>query len=40
MNIFENYLPKIHKIILKIETLKLNTLENFENINLEVPPII
>ena len=39
MNIFENYLPKINKIILENkETLKLNTLENFENINLEVPP--
>ena len=31
MNIFENYLPKINKIILdNKETLKLNTLENLK----------
>ncbi len=39
MNIFENYLSKINKIILENKkTLKLSILENLENINLEVPP--
>ena len=39
MNIFENYLSKINKIILENkEILKLKNLENLNNINLEVPP--
>ena len=39
MNIFENYLSKINKIILdNKEDLKLPILENLDNINLEVPP--
>ncbi len=39
MNIFENYLSKINKIILNNkDNLKLTTLENLDNINLEVPP--
>ena len=39
MNIFENYLSKINKIILdKQKILKLKILENIDNINLEVPP--
>ncbi len=39
MNIFENYLSKINKIILENkETLKLKNLQNLDNINLEVPP--
>ena len=40
MNIFENYLSKINKIILdNKKLLKLNILENLNNINLEVPPV-
>ena len=39
MNIFENYLSKINKIILdNKKILKLTILENLDNINLEVPP--
>ncbi len=39
MNIFENYLSKINKIILDNKNfLKLSILEKLENINLEVPP--
>ena len=39
MNIFENYLSKINKIILdKQKILKLKILENIDNVNLEVPP--
>ena len=39
MNIFENYLSKINKIILENkEILKLKNLQNLDNINLEVPP--
>ena len=39
MNIFENYLSKINKIILdNKKILKLRILENLNNINLEVPP--
>ena len=39
MNIFENYLSKINKVILNNkDDLKLTILENLDNINLEVPP--
>ena len=39
MNIFENYLSKISKIIIdNKKNLKLSVLENLNNINLEVPP--
>ncbi len=39
MNIFENYLSKINKIVLdNKKILKLTILENLDNINLEVPP--
>ena len=39
MNIFENYLSKINKIILdNNKTLKITNLDNLDNINLEVPP--
>ena len=39
MNIFENYLSKINKIILdKQKILKLKILGNIDNVNLEVPP--
>ena len=39
MNIFENYLSKINKIILdNKKILKLKILENLNNVNLEVPP--
>ena len=39
MNIFENYLSKINKVILdNKDNLKLSILENLDNINLEVPP--
>ena len=39
MNIFENYLSKINKIILdNKKILKLSILDNLENISLEVPP--
>ena len=39
MNIFENYLSRINKIILdNKKILKLTNLENIDNINLEVPP--
>ena len=39
MNIFENYLSKINKIILDNQKiLKLKILENIDNVNLEVPP--
>ena len=40
MNIFDNYLLIITKIILKNKniTLNLNNLKNLENVNIEVPP--
>ena len=39
MNIFENYLSKINKIILDNQKiLKLKILEDIGNVNLEVPP--
>ena len=39
MNIFDNYLSKINKIILENkEGLQLQNLENLKNVNLEVPP--
>ena len=39
MNIFENYLSKINEIIsYNKKSLKLTTLNNLNNINLEVPP--
>ncbi len=39
MNIFENYLSKINKVILdNKDNLELTILENLDNINLEVPP--
>ena len=39
MNIFENYLIKINKLILKNKnSLELYNLDNLTNINLEVPP--
>ena len=39
MNIFDNYLLKITKIILKNkESLNLDNLKNLENVNIEVPP--
>ncbi len=39
MNIFDNYLAKISKLILdNKESLKLKNLDNLKNINLEVPP--
>ncbi len=39
MNIFENYLSKINKIILdNKEILKLSIIDNLNNVNLEVPP--
>ena len=39
MNIFDNYLLIITKIILKNkESLNLDNLENLENVNIEVPP--
>ncbi len=39
MNIFENYLSRINKIIIdNKKVLRLSTLENLNNINLEVPP--
>ncbi len=39
MNIFDNYLQKINNLILKNKgILKLKSLENLDNINLEVPP--
>ncbi len=39
MNIFENYLLKINKIIIdNKKNLKLSVLENLSNVNLEVPP--
>ena len=39
MNIFENYLIKINKLILKNKNfLELYNLDNLKNINLEVPP--
>ena len=39
MNIFENYLSKINKIILENkDILNLKTTENLKNVNLEVPP--
>ena len=39
MNIFENYLSKINKIILdNRKILKLSILENIDDVNLEVPP--
>ncbi len=39
MNIFENYLKKINKVILDNQNLlNLNKIENIKNVNLEVPP--
>ena len=39
MNIFVNYLPKIHKVILENKkNLRIQILDNFKNVNLEVPP--
>ena len=39
MNIFDNYLLKINKIIIdNKQILKLSVLENLNNVNLEVPP--
>ena len=39
MNIFDNYLSKINEIISdNKKLLKLTTLDNLVNINLEVPP--
>ncbi len=39
MNIFENYLSKINKIILdNKKILRLSILDNLNNVNLEVPP--
>ena len=39
MNIFENYLKKINKVILDNQNLlNLNNIENIKNVNLEVPP--
>ena len=39
MNIFDNYLLIITKIILKNkDSLNLNNLKNLENVNIEVPP--
>ena len=39
MNIFENYLSKINKIILdNKKILKLAILEDLDKVNLEVPP--
>ena len=39
MNIFDNYLLKINKIIIdNKKILKLSVLENLNNVNLEVPP--
>ena len=39
MNIFENYLAKINKIIKdNKEILKLENIENLHNVNLEIPP--
>ncbi len=39
MNIFENYLSKINKIIsANKKSLEITSLENLDNINLEVPP--
>ena len=39
MNIFDNYLFKINDIILENKKfLKLTTLSNLDNVNLEVPP--
>ena len=39
MNIFENYLSKINKVILdNKKNLKLTSLENLDNVILEVPP--
>ena len=39
MNIFENYLSEINKLILSHKNdLKLKNLENLKNVNLEVPP--
>ena len=39
MNIFENYLSKINKIILdNKKTLKISILDNLDKVSLEVPP--
>ena len=39
MNIFENYLTKINKVILDNQNLlNLDNIENIKNVNLEVPP--
>ncbi|MDC1130575.1 arginine--tRNA ligase [Pelagibacteraceae bacterium] len=39
MNIFEYYLSEIHNLALKCkEDLKLNNLDKFKNVNLEIPP--
>ena len=39
MNIFENYLTKINKIVLdNTDTLELDNVEHLKNVNIEVPP--
>ena len=39
MNIFENYLTKINKIVLdNTDTLELDNVEHLNNANIEVPP--
>ena len=39
MNIFENHLSEIKKIIIsEKESLKLEELGNFKGVNLEIPP--
>ena len=39
MNIFENYLSKINRLIQQNKnTLELENIENLKNVNLEVPP--
>ena len=40
MNIFENYLSKINKIILENrEHLNLKNIKNLHEVNLEIPPV-
>ena len=39
MNIFENYLKEIENLILKNKSyLSLKNIDNFKNVNLEIPP--
>ena len=39
MNIFENYLSRINRLIQQNKnTLELENIENLKNVNLEVPP--